>query len=95
MNATRLQTLLEFDSGEFHAHQCGRVNDRRTARHREMSEAQDWLLGQGLIELVGEEFFSPNTARMLGIPPYTVPCHNYPRRGYERDCDQEDGHPWL
>lgn len=52
-----LQALLEFDSGEFHAHQGQRFNHNRHSRHKEMSEAADWLLQNGLVEIVGEEFF--------------------------------------
>lgn len=55
MNSTRLQALIELDSGEFHVFQCIRARSL-PIRHREMADAQQWLIAFGMIELVGDEF---------------------------------------
>lgn len=56
MNAIRLQALLEFDQGVFHAFQCERYKSVPD-QHKAMSEAQDWLVEHEMIRCIGEEFF--------------------------------------
>lgn len=57
MNIDRLQALIEFDDGEFHFLQSARYNSTYgKGKHARMSEAQDWLLEHGFLELVGEDF---------------------------------------
>lgn len=57
MTDVQLQALLEFDSGEFHAFQCYRSENKRDHRHAECSRAHDWLIEHDMIKLIGEEFF--------------------------------------
>lgn len=56
MTVIQLQTLCEFDSGEFHALQCLRFDGGLRDRHAQGAQAQDWLLEHDLIEVIGDEF---------------------------------------
>lgn len=56
MDIMHLQALIEFDAGEYHAHQCERWVAKRYEQHKAMVAAKDWLLTMGCIEIVGDEY---------------------------------------
>ncbi len=63
MNLENLQALLEFDDFVFHHNQIERFKNNDTHRHSKMSKAQQWLLDNGLIEILGDEFHLTNHGR--------------------------------